>query len=295
MKQLMSLIYIFPIFLVAQCLDAGDYSPEVESRLKRDFYGMGVYDEKEYEKSPARFHNDLGFWYGIKSFQTKKYKAAYVWFGTTKKLSGSNKMAVAFAAHALLANHEYMKAEVFYTDEYEDIITKAIANKGLLISFAMQRNKAELEKQLIIINNFLREETNIDKKVSCYRLIMPVLIYLKKKNDFIELIHKIDDKTLGGFKDIAQNYARGVELFGLTELYKKSEKALNAAGITMEKRLETPGILYLAPDNVNKNALMQSRMEKIATVVFDINAAGWGDCYDFPEATEKTHEGGNRS
>jgi len=249
-----------------------------DEQLKKMF-GFGVYDEKEFYNNERKYKDHIAFWYGLKNYQAKNYRGAFLSFLSYTQQTNDAITGNLGGGHVMLAIQNYKKAEEFYSNSLK-AGDSSQSEKGLAIAYAMQRNKDSLRIQIDKLSKMFSSETNPLKRVSYIRIIIPALIYLREKNEFEAIVKNLDETTLMAYQDLALNCAKGIEVFKLDGLSKKSDIVINKLKLNLYSVPSASGVLILEPDGVDRNTLMRSMSERIASVVFDINAAGWGDCYD---------------
>lgn len=246
--------------------------------------GIGNYDEKEFKDDKERFHNNEAFWYGIKNIHDQRYgPAAYCFMGYTQS-ARDDKMGPVFGAHVMLKIGNLKMAEELYSKSTSKYGPIPNAEKGRLILFALMNDKKRGADQLTATLNLLDQEKNALKRISYLRIIVPAAIQLRLKEVFQKTTAELMLDQLVKHKDLALNFAKGVSLFEIKDEYKRADEVLKATNMEITATLTGATIFKIEPDTVDKSLpLARSRAEKIATVYFDLDAAGWGDVYDFPK------------
>ncbi|MDR2673932.1 MAG: hypothetical protein LBC18_03460 [Opitutaceae bacterium] len=245
--------------------------------------GVGKYDENEFKSEQGRFHNNEAFWYGIKSIQAQQYNPAIYWFIAYTKSARDDKMGPVFGAHAMLKTGDLEVAQELYEKSTSKYGTISNAEKGRLILYALMNAKKREADQVAATLKLMDVEKDALKRISYARVIMPAAIYLRQKDVFEKIIVGLSFDQLVKYKDLALNFAKGVSLFEIKDEYKRADEVLKSINMEVTATLAGATIFKIEPDTVDKSSpLSRSRAEKIATVYFDLDAAGWGDEYDFP-------------
>lgn len=248
--------------------------------------GVGKYDEKEFKNDQEKFYNNEAFWYGIKNIHDQRYgPAAYCFMGYTQSAK-DDKMGPVFGAHVMLKIGNLEVAEELYSKSTSKYGPIPNAEKGKLILFTLMNNKKRGTDQLAATLKLLDEEKDVLKRISFVRIIVPVAIYLRQKDVFQKITKGLSFDQISKYTDLALNFAKGVSLFEVKDEYKRADEVLKAINMEITATLTGATIFKIEPDTVEKLSPFRSKNDKMATIYFDLNAAGWGDEYDFPKASQ---------
>jgi hypothetical protein len=258
------------------------------------FVGVGIYDTKEYNKSSAKFKNHIYFWYGIKNYQDGKYSQSLLCFETytySARDLHDGPVAIGNAALSLglsrgggeKRDRAFVYAKVTYKHIIEEFPDNYRAYAGVIMATAMLAQHQDLANQITTAVHLVDKQKNNNSRMVLLRAILPAMIFMNQKKEFAALVGNIGDAELKAYPDLALNYAKGVYTFKIETAYRQADAMLKAHGLEVESVLTKNEILVRPPPGADANPLFRSRAEKIATVVFDINAIGWNDVYDASE------------
>jgi hypothetical protein len=277
---------LISIILHCGTLYANIKVPDLSNEQLQAILGVGKYDKGEFDKDQERFYNNEAFWYGIKNLHDQRYAPAYLWFLSYEKMTNDRKMGSVFGAHVMLKLGKFDVAEALYFDSISKYGSIPNAEKGRLILFALMNDKKKEMVQLAKTLKLLNEEKDTLKRISYARVIVPTAIYLRQKDVFQKMTLELSFDQLVRHKDLALNFAKGVSLFEIKDEYKKSDEVLKSVNMELITSLSGATIFKIEPETADRKTRFRSRDEKVATIYFDLNAAGWGDEYDFPRVSQ---------
>jgi hypothetical protein len=287
----MKFYLIFPFLILMQlAIFAADTNMKDIANWSKEqmdaYVGIGTYNTKEYDEFPAKFKNNIWYWYGIKNYQDEKYSQSLLCFETyTYSARDLHDGQIASGNAALQlglqkGNRPFAYAAVAYEHAIKGFPDNYRARAGAIIANAMLDQYQDVEKQVGEAVALMNRQKNDGTRSALLRAILPAMIFTNQRNEFASVVSKLGDDDLKAYPDLALNYAKGVYNFKIESEYKRADAMLKALGLGAESVLKKNGILVRPPPKADANSLHRSRAEKIATVVFDINAVGWNDIYD---------------